>query len=150
MLCMNPSIWLDAADANDPMKIAILEPDLNELDRALETLSTSGQICFGVRSDEGLRRLLEEVSVDLFLIDWTHPDSVRYETLHYLTQYESAVPIVLCVSPHTCSSVIDSGLKHGASFSVEKPFRSAESLNFLLAPLTNGFSPAFIAGNRIM
>lgn len=132
------------------MKIAILEPNLDELDRALETFSTCGHVCFGASSDLGLRHLLDEVSVELLLLDWTDPDSARYETLHYLAQYESAIPVILCVSPHTSWYVIDSGLKRGASSSIEKPFRGAESLDSLQALTANGFSPALLASNRIM
>jgi CheY-like chemotaxis protein len=150
MLRMDPSIWPNAADANDSMKIAILEPDLDELDRALETLSTSGHLCFGATCDDGLRRLLEEVSVDLFLIDWSNPDSGRYETLLRLTQYESATPVVLCVSAQTAYCVVESGLKRGASFSIEKPLRSTASLDVLPVPAANGISPGFAIGHRIM
>jgi DNA-binding response OmpR family regulator len=133
-----------------PMKIAILEPDLDELDRALETFSTSGHLCFGATCDAGLRRLLDEVSVDALLLDWSDPDRERYEILHHLAQFESAIPIILCVSPHTPCGVIESGLERGASFSIEKPFRNAKSLDALRALATSGFSSAFLAGNRIM
>jgi DNA-binding NarL/FixJ family response regulator len=132
------------------MKIAILEPDLEELDRALETFSSAGHICFGARCDERLRYLLGEVSADLILIDWSNPDSERYATLQYLAQYESAIPVVLCVSPHTAHAVIESGLKHGASFSIEKRSCNFESLDSLHALAANRFLPVSAAGHRLM
>ncbi|MEM5314215.1 hypothetical protein [Paraburkholderia sp. JHI869] len=132
------------------MKIAILESDVAKLDRTLETLSASGHLCFGIRSDEGVRRMLDEVSVDLFLIDWTDPDGVRYETLAALARYAPAVPVVLCVAPHTPISVIDSGMKCGASLALEKPLSGVDSLNCLHTLSTNGFTPAFAVSTRIM
>jgi DNA-binding response OmpR family regulator len=138
------------AGAPTHMKFALLEPDLDELDRVLETFASSGHVCFGASSDTAFRRLLTEVSVDMCLIDWDDPDNCRYETLCLLVQSESAVPVVLCVAPGTTHHVIDSGLKHGASFSIEKPFRGFQSLNSLYAWEMSGFARSFVSGNRIM
>jgi CheY-like chemotaxis protein len=132
------------------MNIAILEPDLEALDRTLETLSSSGHLCFATVSDEGLRRMLDEVSVELFLIDWTDPDADRYETLRHLAQYESGTPIVLCVAPHTPQSIIDSGMQRGASLVVATPLRSVESLGHLHNLSNSSFPSAFAAGSRLM
>jgi DNA-binding response OmpR family regulator len=115
------------------MKIALLEPDLDELDRTLAGLSSAGHIGFGTTSDEGLRRLLDEVSVELFLLDWADPDGQRYATLEYLLQCRSTAPVVLYVASHTASGVIDSGLKCGATSYLKKPFCGAESIAHLYA-----------------
>jgi hypothetical protein len=88
------------------MKIAILEPDLDKLDRALETFASSRHICFGVSSDEGLLRLLAEVTVDLILSTESIPD----ETLRLLAPYESAIPVVHCLSPYAAYGAIHTGL----------------------------------------
>ncbi|WP_112175436.1 response regulator [Paraburkholderia unamae] len=119
------------------MKIAILEPDVGELDRTLQILSSAGHLCFGTRSDEGLRRLLEDVSIDLFLLDWSEPDRGRYETLRYLARREFVGPIVLFTSPQTACGVINSGLECGADVHVTKPLSEGESLAPLHA-LGNG------------
>jgi CheY-like chemotaxis protein len=124
-MCIKPCFSPHTAGTTlDPLKIAILEHDLDELDQALEMLSSSGHFCFGARSEEGLRQLLETVSVELLLLDWTEPDGGRYETLQYLAQHEPDTPIVLCVWPHTPDAIIDAGLSRGASLVIEKPFRS--------------------------
>jgi DNA-binding response OmpR family regulator len=110
------------------MKIAILEPDIGELDHTLQILSSVGHLCFGTRSDEGLRRLLEDVSIDLFLLDWSEPDRQRYETLRYLARREFVGPIVLLTSAQTACGVINSGLECGADVHVNKPLSESESL----------------------
>lgn len=122
------------------MKAAILEPDLEELDRALETFASSGHICFAAATHVTFRRLLTEVSVDLILIDWIDLDSSRYEILHHLAQYKPAAPVVLCVSPHTSRAVIESGLQNGASFCIEKPLRDLALLNSFYSLATNRVS----------
>ncbi|CAG9272560.1 hypothetical protein [Paraburkholderia unamae] len=132
------------------MKIAILESDVDKLDKTLETLSASGHLCFGVRSDEGVRRVLDDVSVDLFLIDWTDPDGVRYDTLTHLSQCAPGVPVVLCVAPHTPDSVVNSGIKCGASLALEKPLRGIDSLNSLHTLSRDGFASVFAAGTHVM
>ncbi|WP_395067863.1 hypothetical protein [Paraburkholderia silvatlantica] len=132
------------------MKFALLEPDLAELDRVLEILALSGHVCFGASNDTAFRNLLSEVSVDVCLIDWVNPDGCRYETLYQLTQSGSAVPVVLCVAPGTPRGVIDSGLRHGANFSIEKPFSGVESIDYLYIWEMNGFTRSRISGNRIM
>ncbi|WP_321870342.1 response regulator transcription factor [Paraburkholderia tropica] len=138
------------AGAPTHMKFALLEPDLAELDRVLETCALSGHVCFAASNDEAFRSLLAEVSVDVCLIDWINPDCCRYETLYQLAQSESAVPVVLCVAPGTSHDLIDSGLKHGASTSIEKPFRGIESLGSLYAWESQGFAHAYVPSNRMM
>ena len=132
------------------MKIAILESDVEKLDRTLEMLSASGHLCFGVRSDEGVRRVLDDVSVDLFLIDWTDPDGVRYETLTHLSQCAPGVPVVLCVAPHTPDSVINSGMQCGANLVLEKPVRGVDSLTCLHTLSNDSFPSVFAAGAHVM
>ncbi|WP_224011418.1 MULTISPECIES: response regulator [Paraburkholderia] len=132
------------------MKFALLEPDLAELDRVLESCALSGHVCFGASNDEAFRSLLAEVSVDVCLIDWVDPDCCRYETLARLARSEPGMPVVLCVAPGTPYSVIDSGLKHGASSSIEKPFRAIDSLATLCSWETNSFIPSYVSSSRMM
>jgi len=132
------------------MKIAILEPDNDKLDRALESLSASGHLCFGVRCDEDMRWVLDDVSVDLFLIDWTDPDGMRYETLTHLAQCEPGVPVVLCVAPHTPDFLVNSGIKCGASLALEKPVRGVDLLHSLLTLSNDRFPSVFAVGTHVM
>lgn len=138
------------AQALTHMKFALLEPDLNELDRILEFLASAGHICFGATNDTAFRRLLTEVSVDACLIDWVDPDSCRYETLSQMMQSGTAMAVVLCVAPGTPRDAIDSGLKQGASFSIDKPLRHIESLEPLSLWKMNGFPRSCACANRIM
>lgn len=132
------------------MKIAILEAALEDLDRTLETLSSAGHVCFGARCDERFRYLLGEIAFDLILLDWANPDSGRRETLRYLAQYESAIPVLLCVSSCTAHDVMASRMQHGTSFSIEKPFNSIESRAALHALIKYCLSPAPAVGYRLM
>ncbi|PVX85628.1 hypothetical protein C7402_103205 [Paraburkholderia unamae] len=79
--------------------------------------------------------MLNDISVELFLIDWTHPDAVRYDTLARLVQHATGAPVVLCITPHTSHSVIDSGMRCGASLAVEKPSSGADSFHISLSSL---------------
>lgn len=132
------------------MKIAILEPDLRTLDRALEMLSSAGHLCFGARTDDALRALLEDVAIDLVLLDWAAPDDERQATLHHLMQYESYTPVVLCVTPHTADEMIDAGMRGGANICLEKPLRSVESIAYIHTLGLCGNLPAAQAVSRLM
>ncbi|HEX7907010.1 MAG TPA: response regulator [Paraburkholderia sp.] len=110
------------------MRIAILESDAVALDRALETLSSAGHLCFGALCDQTLRALLNQVAVDLVLLDWVAPDPLRYDTLRGLCRHGSVIPVVLCVTSRTSQQVVAAGLKDGANICLEKPLGSAQSL----------------------
>lgn len=150
----NGTVWKDPTESDrrevdGPMKVAILEPDLEKLDRALETLSLAGHLCFATRTDEDFLRMLNEVSAQLFILDWSAPDEQRHATLQHLAQHEFGIPVVLCVETHTPQSVIVSGMQRGATLVIEKPLCRIESLDRLYAR-SSYIPPAFLANNRLM
>lgn len=110
------------------MQIAILESDLGALDRVLEMLSSAGHLCFGAVTDQSLQEVIEQVSLDLIILDWSAPDAARYDTLRYLAKYSPFTPIVLCITPSTSNDVIASGLNSGANICLEKPLNCGKSL----------------------
>ncbi|SDG18265.1 response regulator [Paraburkholderia phenazinium] len=115
------------------MQIAILESDLRALDRALELLSSAGHLCFGALTDKSLQEVLEQVSLDLIILDWSAPDAARYDTLRYLAKYRPITPIVLCVTSSTSNDAIVSGLNSGANICLEKPLSCGKSLTHIHA-----------------
>ncbi|RDK00787.1 response regulator transcription factor [Paraburkholderia lacunae] len=115
------------------MRIAILESDATALDSAFEILSSAGHLCFGALCDRTLHDLLDQVSVDLVILDWAGPDALRYDTLHCLCRHDPVVPVILCVTSSTSHQAIASGLKSGASISLEKPLGNARSLAYIHA-----------------
>jgi len=109
------------------MKIAILEPDFDELDRVRHALSACGCTCLGADSDADLLSLFDSGLFDLALIDWAAPDTNRGQTVCRLRE-RSAVPIVLSVAPATSDEDIVRGLNAGADVNIVKPLGSAVAL----------------------
>jgi DNA-binding response OmpR family regulator len=109
------------------MKIAILEPDFNELDSVKRALSACGCMCFGADSDTDLLSLFDSGIFDLALIDWAAPDAERGQTVYRLRE-RSTVPIVLSVVTATSDDDIVMGLSAGADLNIVKPLGSAVAL----------------------
>jgi len=127
------------------VKIAILEPNQDELDRLLRFFSEFGHIPVGAINDTDWLHLLHAIKPDIALIDWTGADERRLSTLLQTRECFPPIPIVLCVGRDTPEDQVTAGLDAGADVNITIPIGSLESLARMNALIRRTYPKRIVA-----